>query len=85
MTLCARTAAVGASWAKGLEKGSKFLINGCCRERVGEGGFQCKACHLNVCSKAPKIPGNRLLFLGVSSRNSAKGLEVFGVAAAKAL
>ena len=31
-----------------------------CGERVGNRGFQYKACHLNVCStKAPKISDNQ--------------------------
>ena len=35
--------------ACGLEKGSEFLMNGLCCERLGERGFQYKACR-------PKIP-----------------------------
>ena len=46
MNLCERETAVGESLAKGLEKGSELFMNGFCRERVGERGFQYKACHL---------------------------------------
>ena len=52
MNLCERKTAVGESLAKGLEKGSEFLMKGFYCERVGERGFQYKACH-------PKIPDNQ--------------------------
>ena len=45
MNLCERKTAVGESLAKGLEQGSEFLMKGFCCERVGERGFQYKACH----------------------------------------
>ena len=52
MNLCERKTAVGESLAKGLEKGSEFLMKGFYCERVGERGFQYKACH-------PKTPDNQ--------------------------
>ena len=40
MNLCERETAVGEeSPAKGLEKGSEFVMNGVCCEMVGERGF----------------------------------------------
>ena len=42
MNLCERKIAVGESLAKGLEKGSDFLMNGFCCERVGEEVFSTK-------------------------------------------
>ena len=49
MNLCERKTAVGESLAKGLEKGSELSMKGFCCERVGERGFQYKACY-------PKFP-----------------------------
>ena len=42
MNLCERKTAVEESLAKGLEKGSDFLMNGFCCERVGEEVFSTK-------------------------------------------
>ena len=48
MNLCERKIAIGESMAKGLEKGSEFLMKIFYCER----DFQCKACH-------PKTPDNQ--------------------------
>ena len=98
MNLCERTTAVGESLAKGLEKGSDFLMNGFCCERVGEEVFSTKHVIQRFMITRRKV-GERfakmwrkqwlqirndspllILFLDVSSRNSAKGLakEVVG-------
>ena len=90
MNLCERKTAVGESLAKGLEKGSEFLMNGFCCVRVGEEAFsRFLITRRKVGERFAKMWRKQwlqirndssllILFLDdlidVSSRNSAKGL-----------